>query len=206
MPAHRPPASGFLRDAPPPIPAAYALAAHWCAGHFIDGSPALVHAVKVAALLSRTCPASPELIAAALLHDGPTYIRPDPMAAAVIARCGTDVLRLVRAIHSEHEAMEAYRTDPGAAASRLAELDDQVLCVLAADKTVSVATIVRRGARAADPAVYWASRGPFLATLPYLSAFADAAAPRIAPSLAVLLTAAIERATVHLDRVEPRPA
>ena len=53
------------------------LARQWCYGHVIDGSPALGHALKVARKVDEhLSTASPDLIAAVILHDAP-YFAPD---------------------------------------------------------------------------------------------------------------------------------
>src|SRR5438067_4936862 len=58
----------------PIVADALVLAGEWCRGQIIDGAPAFGHAVKVALVLGRHVPdATPELVAAVLLHDSQEY-------------------------------------------------------------------------------------------------------------------------------------
>jgi len=166
------------------------LARRWCAGHAIDGSPALVHAVRVALTLDRHVPtAPPELVAAVLLHDAPEFAPPDvDLDATLTARMGHPVVRVVRAIEAEHWALAerlppAIRTD-----------DPWTLLASTADKIVSLTSILRRATAAADPQAYWRIRQPFLHRLPYFHAFHHAAACHLPLTMAEDLQQLIARA------------
>jgi hypothetical protein len=64
-------------------------------------------------------------------------------------------------------------------------------------------SVLRRAARAPDPAAYWGTRPAFVARLPYLAAFHAAAAPHLPRSMSAelgRLVARAEQATVTSDR------
>lgn len=174
---------------PPPVEDALTLAARWCTGQTIDGGPALRHACAVAVTLGTYCPdAPPELIAAALLHDAPEY------AGDQLERVGLgiEVLTLIRAIGAEHRAMADYHQDPAATAELLRGLDRWVLTASAADKVVSLGTILRRAAAegragAGGRAAYWRRRSAFLDHTAYFRMFATVAAPVVPAGLAGVL-------------------
>jgi hypothetical protein len=179
----------LARPRHPVVADALDLARRWCAGHVIDGSPALVHAVRVALTLDRHVPtAPPELVAAVLLHDAPEFAPPDiDLDATLAARVGDPVVRVVRAIEEEHRAvagqlLPAIRTD-----------DPWTLLASTADKIVSFTSILRRAA-AADPEAYWRIRQPFLHRLPYFHAFHHAAACHLPLTMAEDLQRLIARA------------
>ncbi len=185
-PAARPTRRSIL-TAPRPriVAAALDIARRWCAGHVIDGAPALGHAVRVALTLGRRMPDVPaDLLAAVLLHDVPDYARADVVDAEVGGRCGTNTLIALWAIHDEHTAMDLYRTDPAAALRRLDRLPAGVAAALTADKIVSVRYVLAGALAAADLRDYWASRIAFLALVPYFRAFHAATAARVPAGLA----------------------
>lgn len=71
--------------------------------------------------------------------------------------------------------------------------DRWTLYASAADKIVSLRSILRRASRAADPA-YWHSRHAFVARVPYFAAFHTAAAPHLPPGMAGELARLVVRA------------
>lgn len=178
----------------PPRPAlvdtALDLGRRWCAGHLIDGSPALGHAVKVAHKVDRYVPeADPALIAAVILHDSPYFAPEDTDLDAVLNdRLGPAVKRIVRAIEREHQAL-AVAELPAIDVS-----DPHTLVASAADKAVSIAAITRRADRASDVTAYWSTRRAFIKRVPYFCAFAEAAAPHLPTGLARELAVAAKKA------------
>src|SRR5207248_7937551 len=72
--------------------------------------------------------------------------------------------------------------------------DRWTLCVSAADKIVSLRSILRRAARASDPAAYWRGRRAFVARVPYFAAFQTAAAPHLPAGMAGELARLVVRA------------
>jgi hypothetical protein len=178
---------------------ALAIARVWCSGHTIDGGPALRHACAVAVTLGSYYPdATPELIAAALLHDGPEYAG-EQLDRVVTARLGPAVLDLIRAVDASHVAMGAHAGDPGAAAPELRALPAAVLAAVSADKVVALRAILDRAARAPDRAAYWRRRQSFLHHVPYFRLFATVAAERVPAALACeldRLVSAAERALI----------
>ena len=172
------------------IETALQLSRRWCAGHLIDGSPALGHAVKVARKVDQHLPeADPALIAAVILHDAPYFDPPGIDLDAVLNnRLGPAVTRIVRAIEREHLAL-AVAELPAIDVS-----DPQVVVASAADKAVSIAAITRRADRAPNAKAYWSTRRPFIKRVPYFCAFAEAAAPHLPAGLARELAAAARKA------------
>jgi hypothetical protein len=187
----------------PLVTDALSLARTWCAGHLIDAAPALGHAVKVALVVDRhITDAAPELIAAMLLHDAP-YFAPDTvdLDAVLTGRFGAATTRIVRQLETEHEAMDS-RTAPD-----VTGVDRWTLFASAADKIVSLGSILRRAARAPDPVAYWNRRAAFVDRVPYFVAFHTVAAPRLPIAMANelgRLTNLAERATA-IRCAAPRP-
>lgn len=166
------------------IDVAIQLSRQWCAGHKIDGSPALGHAIKVARKVDQHLPhAGTDLIAAVILHDSP-YFAPDgtDLDAVLTERLSPAVTRIVRAIEREHQALALAET-PAIDTS-----DPDTLVASAADKIVSIFAITRRARRATDNRAYWATRRPFIKRVPYFRAFAAAAEPHLPAGLAQELT------------------
>ena len=179
--------SALTRPRLPLIDTAIALSRDWCEGHIIDGAPALSHALKVARKVADHLPgASADLIAAAILHDAP-YFAPAgvDLDRTLAATLNSSVLRIVRAIQAEHEALQ-HSTDPG-----VETRDLDVLLASAADKAVSIAAITRRGRRSDSPDTFWNRRRAFIDRVPYFKAFAAAAEPHLPASLARELTAVV---------------
>jgi hypothetical protein len=174
----------------PIVADALVLAGEWCRGQIIDGAPALGHAVKVALVLGRHVPnASPELVAAVLLHDSPEYAPKDvDLDALLTARFGPAVTRIVRGLEREHIALDE-RPVPDVTTE-----DRWTLYASAADKIVSLRSILRRASLAADPAAYWQSRRAFVTRVPYFAAFHTSAAPHLPPGMAGDLARLIVRA------------
>lgn len=164
----------------PIVADALALAREWCAGHIIDSAPALGHAIKVALTLGRHVPdPAPELVAAVLLHDSPEYAPKDiDLDALLTQRFGTPVRDIVRALEREHIALD-QRAVPGVTTA-----DQWTLWASAADKIVSLRSILRRAAHAADADAYWRTRHGFVTRVPYFAAFHTAAAPHLPPGMA----------------------
>jgi HD domain-containing protein len=106
--------SVLTRPRHPTIDTALELARTWCAGHVIDDAPALGHAVRVALTLDRHLPdASPELIAAALLHDSPEFAPANlTLDELLTARFGPAVTRVVRALEAEHVGLDTILGGP----------------------------------------------------------------------------------------------
>ena len=174
----------------PIVAEALDLARDWCAGHIIDSAPALGHAVKVALTLSRHIPdPAPELVAAVLLHDCPEYAPKDiDLDALLTARLGAPVTVIVRALEQKHVALD-QRADPDVTTT-----DRWTLWASAADKIVSLRSILRRAARAPDPAAYWRTRRAFVTRVPYFAAFHTAAAPHLPPGMSGELARLVVRA------------
>jgi len=172
--------SVLSRPRHPIVADALVVARDWCAGHIIDGAPAFGHAVKVALTLGRHVPdPAPELVAAVLLHDSPEYAPKEiDLDAVLTARFGAPVAAIVRGLEREHIALD-QRADPDVTTE-----DRWTVVASAADKIVSLRSILRRASRAPDPAAYWRSRRAFVARVPYFAAFHTAAAPHLPPGMA----------------------
>ncbi len=185
----------------PVVADALELAREWCAGHIIDSAPALGHAVKVALTLGRHVPdPAPELVAAVLLHDCPEYAPKEiDLDILLVTRFGPRTARIVRALEREHLALD-QRADPDVTTE-----DRWTLCASAADKIVSLRSILRRASRSPDPAAYWRNRRAFVARVPYFAAFHTSAAPHLPAGMAgelARLVVRAENATGRLDGVE----
>jgi hypothetical protein len=197
--------SALTRPRPALVDTAIAISRGWCAGHIIDGAPALSHALKVARKVTdHLASASPDLIAAVILHDAPYFAPAGVNLDRTLAETlNPSVLRIVRAIQAEHEALERS-TNPC-----VEDRDPAVLVASAADKTVSIAAIIRRGRRSDDPAVFWNHRRAFIDRVPYFQAFAVAVEPHLPASLARELAAVIAstvEVTTPYRRCTPGPA
>ncbi|WP_203843616.1 HD domain-containing protein [Winogradskya humida] len=166
------------------------LAKKWCEGEVIDGAPAFRHAVNVAATIEEHHPeASEDLIAAVILHDAPYFAPADIDLDALLAeRLSPDVLRIVRAIEREHEALSKGE------APNLPIDEPDTIIASAADKLVSIDSITARANLSSNQAEYWAQRRPFLNRVPYFLAFAAQAEPHLPPELARKLTVVVRRA------------
>ena len=179
--------SALSRPRLPLIDTAITLSGEWCDGHIIDGSPALGHALKVARKVADHLPgASPDLIAAVILHDAPYFAPPDVDLDLTLAEMlNPSVLRIVRAIQAEHETLD-HSINPSVEIR-----DPDVLLANAADKAVSIAAIIRRGRRSNHPDIFWNRRRAFIDRVPYFQAFAAAADPYLPESLVRELTAVV---------------
>ncbi|GAA1799316.1 metal-dependent phosphohydrolase [Planosporangium flavigriseum] len=162
----------------------------------IDGAPALAHAVDVALALGRHVPdAAPELVAAVLLHDSPEFAPSDiGLDTTLTTRLGAEVTRVVRAMEREHIVM-AERAVPDVGTGDL-----WVTWASAADKLVSLRSILRRAARSADQAAYWRTRTAFVARVPYFRAFHT----RTAPHLPARMSEELERLVTRAERTTGR--
>lgn len=174
----------------PVTAAALDLARVWCAGQTIDGAPALRHAVRVARKLDEHLPAaSPELLAAALLHDSPDFA-PDTvdLDALITAQVAPGVAAIVRGLEREHQALA---DNP---APQVAGDDLMTLYASAADKIVSLTSILDRAAAVDDPAAYWDTRRAFVTRVGHFRAFHQSAAPHLPPSMNIELAHLVEAA------------
>ncbi|MFB9238371.1 metal-dependent phosphohydrolase [Plantactinospora siamensis] len=162
----------------------------WCAGQIIDDRPALVHAVRVAVTLARYLPDPPTaLIAAALLHDAPEFAPPDiDLPGVLTRRYGTEVTRIVYALHDEHAALD--QPDPPINTS-----DQPVLLISTADKIVVFRSLVHRAHASGDAAAFYAARPALLRLLPHFHAMHQAARPHVPIAMAAHLGDALAKLT-----------
>jgi hypothetical protein len=170
----------FTHPRSPLIDVAITLARRWCQGHIVDGAPALRHAFKVARKIEEhVSDVSPDLIAAAILHDAPFFAPATVNLDAILTeQLSPDVLRIVRGLEREHTALDSdvlpvLPTD-----------EPDVLIASAVDKVISIGAITWRAHRAADMKVYWGKRRPFIKRVPYFIAFAELAGPHLPVDLA----------------------
>ena len=185
----------------PVVAEALDLARDWCAGHVIDSAPAFSHAAKVALTLGRHVPnPGPELVAAALLHDAPEYAPEGiDLDILLVTRFGLRTARVVRALEQERIALDQHQVPE-------VSVDDRwTLRASAADKIVSLRSILRRASRAPDPAMFWRTQQAFVARVPYLAAFHRAAAPHLPPGMGGELACLIVRAEQTTRRSETPP-
>jgi hypothetical protein len=139
----------------------------------------LAHAVQVALKLGEHLPsAPPELVAAALVHDSPEFAPANVDLDAVLTMwLGENARWVVRALQREHDALDARRPE-------LPATDDRwTLYASAADKIVSLISILGRAAAAGDPEEFWRIRQPFVALVPYFRSFHEAAGPLLPDTL-----------------------
>jgi hypothetical protein len=136
----------------PLVSRALQLARMWATGHQIDGAPALGHAVRVANQVTTHQPkASPELVAAVLLHDAPEYAAAagvQDLDEFLTAELSPEVPRIIRGIEHEHQTLDSR----GQAHPPIG--DPPVLLASAADKTISMRSILDRAETAEDAAAY----------------------------------------------------
>jgi (p)ppGpp synthase/HD superfamily hydrolase len=157
---------------------ALADARRWCAGRVIDDRPALAHAARVAVTLGEHVAApGPELIAAALLHDSPEFAPADIDLDTVLRqRYGDEVMRIVRALQTEHHALDT--DNPVIIAD-----DRPVLLASTADKIVALTSLTRRAKKSGDSTGFFAARPALLKLLPHFQTFRAAGAGQIPPSM-----------------------
>lgn len=146
----------------PIVAQALAEARVWCAGRIIDARPALAHAASVAVTLGRHVPhASPELVAAVLLHDAPEFAPGELDLDAHLAETyGQEVARVVQALQAEHDALDS--PDPPMHTDDL-----PVLLASTSDKIVALASLAQRAPRSGDAAEFFAQRPALLRLLPF---------------------------------------
>ncbi|WP_213450894.1 HD domain-containing protein [Rhizomonospora bruguierae] len=192
--------SVLARPRHPIVADALELARAWCDGQVIDNAPALSHAVRVAVVLGRHVPAAPpELIAAALLHDAPEFAPPCvDLDALLTARLGPAVTTVVRALEREHQALASHSLPD------LAGVHGWTVCASAADKIVSLGSILGRADRTGDPAAYWAARGAFLSRADYFRAFHTAASPHLPGRMGADLGRLVDLAVQASEAYGPR--
>jgi hypothetical protein len=172
--------SVLTRPRHPLVETALGMARQWCEGRTIDGAPALAHAVQVALKLGEHLPdAPPALVAAALVHDSPQYapsqVRWDN---ALTVALGDDVRDVVAALEREHHTLDAGSPE-------LPPLDNMwTIQASAADKIVSLTSILSRAAAAEDPDEFWRVRQPFIRLVPYFHRFQQRTAGVLPASMA----------------------
>lgn len=171
----------------PIVERALGLARQFCEEQVIDDAPAIAHAVKVATILVRHVPdATPEMIAAALLHDAPLFVSPTADLDELLTHAVADgVAPIVKALHVEHEAMMS------GTAPRVPERP--VALIMAADKVVAFRALVERAHRAADEREFWSRRGTLRGLLPWFAEWCNRATPLLPGSLTFELAVAFER-------------
>ncbi len=146
------------------------LARRWCAGRVIDQAPAFTHAVRVAEKLVEHWPDAPAVVAAAaLLHDAPEFapstVDLGKVLTELVGYDGATVAAVVWRVHGEHQRLNAMSMPA-------IDLEDaHTVVVIAADKVVALASMLRRAAQANDMSRFWATRAPFLARVRYFRAF-----------------------------------
>jgi hypothetical protein len=112
-------------------------------------------------------------VAAVLVHDSPEFAPPGTDLDAVLTqRLGEAVTRVVRALAREHEALDGAAPTP-------APDDPWTRYASAADKIVSLGSILSRAAAAGDPDEFWRVRRPFITAVPHLRRFHTTAAPHL---------------------------
>jgi hypothetical protein len=175
------------------------LAGAWCEGQIIDAAPALAHAVRVALKLGEHIPdVAPELVAAVLVHDNPEFAPPSiDLDAVLTARLDADVTRVVRALQREHEALDS--PTPQAPTGDL-----WTLYASAADKIVSLRSILTRAAAANDPDEFWQAQQPFVDLVPYFRAFHTSASPLLPETMGDELGRLVGMAEHATDRPSAR--
>lgn len=171
----------------PIIDRALTLARRWCDGHMIDDAPALAHAVKVARTVAAYAPdATPQMIAAALLHDAPIFAPGQADLDLVLTHgVAEGVAPIVRALHAEHEAMMAGGTP--------SLCERHVTVVMAADKLVAFRSLVERASRCADEAAFWRQRTVLRGLFGYFRAWHATAQPMLPDTLGHDLILALDR-------------
>ncbi|MEV6971126.1 HD domain-containing protein [Hamadaea sp. NPDC051192] len=190
--------SHLRRPRHPVVERALRLSRHYCAGNIIDDAPAFAHACKVAVMLARYVPdATPEMIAAALLHDAPEFVSPSVNLDNVLKHAiGDGVAPLVNAIHTEHAAMMS------GAAPRVP--GQPVTQIMAADKVVAFSALVRRAGRAPDECEFWAKRTALQSLFPWFEQWCEMAAPQLPESLHTAVSLALARLeTAAVARPQP---
>lgn len=159
----------------------------WCAGKIIDDRPALAHAARVAVMIGDHVPqVEPTLIAAALLHDSPEFAPAAIDLDAVLScRYGGEVARIVRALETEHAALDTGNPD--------VDVEDlSVLLASTADKIVALESLTRRAVRSGDPVKFFTARPALLRLLPYFHAFRDAGVGHVPASMTHQLSQALD--------------
>ncbi|MGH8905798.1 MAG: HD domain-containing protein [Egibacteraceae bacterium] len=146
--------------------------------------------MKVALKLEEHVPNAPvELVAAALLHDSHEFAPPtENLDATLTARLGAGVTRVIRALEREHRAL-AERLEPQAPTD-----DPWTLWASAADKIVSLTSILGRAAATDDPDAFWNARRPFIERISYLRRFHTSTAPHLPATMGAELGRLVDMA------------
>lgn len=171
------------------VDSALAVAQQWCRGRVIDDRPALAHAVRVAVTIDEHQPAArPQVIAAALLHDAPEFAPVSlDLDTFLTTRYGTTVQRLIRAMQTEHDALDAGQPlVPDAA-------DTELLLLSVADKIVALTSLYHRAHRSGDVTAFFARRSALLDLLDHFHTCHHAAERCVPASMATALGVALQR-------------
>ena len=172
----------------PLVQAAMDDARRWCAGHLIEQRPAFRHAAAVAnEVLSHATDASPELIAAAFLHDSPEFAPDDIDLNTYLADTyGERTAWLVSHLHAEHVALDG--PDPA-----IDVRDPDLLLLSTADKVVAFRGNLRRAEASGDIPAYFAAKTGMLRLLPYFRAFQQAGVERVPAALSADLAHSLDQ-------------
>lgn len=173
--------------------AALIMARRWCKGRRIGADDALTHALRVVDTLQQHIyDVTPDVVAAALLHDSPDLAPSTIDLDATLATLSPEVARLVRALQHEHDDLD---TGTGTGTMPTPPTHDVPLMqASAADKIVSIQAVLDRASISADTAAFWTQRRGFMSALPYFRAFHQAAEPVLPPAMAADLGHLVSRA------------
>ncbi|GLY03780.1 metal-dependent phosphohydrolase [Actinoplanes sp. NBRC 101535] len=165
----------------PLVLAAMADARRWCTGHLIEERPAFRHTVAVARTVLEHGGTSPELLAAALMHDAPDLAPGDLDLPAYLATAyGPVTNRLVTALHQEHVALN--EPDPTVDVS-----DPELVLLSTADKVVAFRGNLSRADLTGDRPAYFGAKTAMVRLLPYFHEFQRAGVGLVPAALSTAL-------------------
>ena len=123
----------------------------------------------------------------ALLHDSPEFAPPTTdLDAYLTAVYGAEVLRLVRGMQAEHDALDL-------GTPRIPDPADRALVLLStADKVVALTSLLRRAGLSGDTLAFFTSRRPLLDLLPHFCACELASADAVPATLTAALAQVLD--------------
>lgn len=184
----------------PLVAAALADASVWCAGHLIEHRPALRHAAAVAhEVVQHTPEASPEVVAAALLHDAPEFAPAClDLPAYLTVNYGDRVAQLVVDLHAEHESLDT--PEPTISTGDLA-----LLMLSTADQAVAFRSNLHRAHTSGDVPAFFGAKTGMIRLLGYFHRYQRAGVGLLPATLSADLAASLDQVDAAVAAFRARP-
>ncbi|MET8149094.1 metal-dependent phosphohydrolase [Actinoplanes sp. NPDC049668] len=172
----------------PLVDAALTEARAWCAGHLIEERPALRHAAAVAyEVVQHTPDASPEVVAAALLHDAPECAPDDlDLSNYLTETYGGRVAQLVIDLHAEHQSLDTPNP-------RISTGDVTLLMLSTADQAVAFRSNLHRAHTSGDMAGFFGAKTGMICLLGYFRRYQQAGVGVVPATLSADLASSLDQ-------------